>query len=103
MSGQEFGSWTRVDVAIDIGSVATVSSAEGTATVKGVDTADVVIAIPPSGLEDDIIPKGARVSAADTVAVKVYNPTGGAIDPASATWTLLIFRGYGTSPVPLGA
>ncbi len=93
---------TKVVKSVDIGSVAAATSGTQTVTVKGVTTSDVVIPIPPSGIEDDILPKGARVSAADTIELKVYNPTGGAIDPAAADWTFIIFSGVSTQPLPLG-
>lgn len=62
-----------------------------TITVTGAATGDSVALGPPSGLESNLIAFG-RVSAADTVTVRLYNPTGSAIDPAAATWRATVFK-----------
>lgn len=54
-------------------------------TVTGAAINDNVILGPPAGIEADLTWCG-FVSAADTVTVRLINPTGAAIDPASATW-----------------
>jgi hypothetical protein len=57
------------------------------ATITGVAVGDIVILEPPSALEDDLIPAGAVVTAADTVAVKMY--AGAAVNGASRVWRYL--------------
>lgn len=96
------GGWTKVSKTVDIGSVAANSKGTQTVTVKGVTTAMRVVAIPPATLEDDILAQFAYVSAANTITVVVYNPTGSPIDPASATWTFIIFVGDGNVSLTLG-
>jgi hypothetical protein len=79
-------------VAVNPASIATVSSSETAVTIPCNEN-DVVFANYPSGMNDDILFIGARVSAKNTVQVRLYNPTGGSIDPASATWTFVVFSG----------
>lgn len=49
-----------------------------------------VLVQPPAALEVGLVPVGARISIADTLSVKLYNPTAAAIDGAALTWTYLI-------------
>lgn len=74
---------------LDFPSIATQDSAELTITVTGAATGDAVQLAPPSGIEADLTWCG-YVSAADTVTVRVVNATAGAIDPASATWGVIV-------------
>ena len=96
------GGWTKVSKSVDIASIAATTAVATAVTVAGVITDDEVVAIPPEGLEDDLIPIGANVTAADTISLTVYNPTAGAINPAAATWTFIVFRGDGDHPILLG-
>jgi hypothetical protein len=79
--------WVTGSVAIDPGSIATISTGTGTGTITGLKTGDALIMMRPAALNDDLVVSGYRISAADTVLVYLYNPTGGSIDDASATWT----------------
>ena len=76
---------------LDFPSVAANSSQSLTITVTGAVSGDAVIASPPASLDSNL---GfvAFVSAADTVTVRVHNNSGGAIDPASATWKVVVFE-----------
>jgi hypothetical protein len=78
----EFGT-----VAIDPASIAATTRGGTTFTLTGAATTDIIIVNPPSGLNDDLIFAGAAVTAADTVTIYLYNPTAGAIDQASATFS----------------
>lgn len=82
--GIDFGT-----VALDPGSISTVSRGTVTFTLTGAKTTDIIIMNPPSGLNDDLIFAGARITAADTVTVYLYNPTGGSIDDGELTWSYL--------------
>lgn len=78
-------------VSIDPASIASVTRGVGVATIVGVALGDVVVMIPPAALNDDLLFVGARVTAADTVNVYLYNPTGGAIDDTARSWDYLHF------------
>jgi hypothetical protein len=72
-------------------SVAAATVAEQTFTVTGLTTADKVIVNPPA-ISNATGIAGARVSAADTLAIRFVNPTAGALTPTSGTYTVLAFR-----------
>jgi hypothetical protein len=72
-------------------SVAAATVAEQTFTVTGLTTADKVIVNPPAiGNATGIA--GARVSAADTLALRFVNPTAGALTPTSGTYAVIAIR-----------
>jgi hypothetical protein len=54
-------------------------------------TADKVVVNPPAIANATGI-AGARVSAADTLAIRFNNPTGGALTPTAGTYTVIAFR-----------
>ena len=56
-------------------------------SVPGAKAGEPVAVRPPNGLDANLV-VGAKVTAANTVTVSVANPTGGAIDPASGSWTV---------------
>jgi len=58
-------------------------------TVAGVRSKDFVMVHAPA-LEDDLGISHAWVSANNTVTVRLVNPTGGAVNPASQTWTIVV-------------
>jgi hypothetical protein len=72
-------------------SVATVVVAEQTFTVTGLTTADKVVVNPPA-ISNATGIAGARVSAADTLAIRFVNPTAGALTPTAGVYTVLAFR-----------
>ena len=72
-------------------SVGAATVAEQTFTVTGLTTADKVI-VNPAAISNAIGIVGARVSAADTLAVRFVNPTAGSLTPTAGTWTILAFR-----------
>jgi hypothetical protein len=77
-------------VTVDPASIAATTSGETAVTITGVAVGDIVIFEPPSALETGLA-YGAtgRVSAADTVQLRLTNVTGLAIDGASLTWRYL--------------
>lgn len=79
-----------VTAAVNPGSINTLSKLGTAITLTGVAVGDVVIAIPPSDLEDDLVPAGCVVTGANTATVYLYNPSAGSVDGASKTWSFLI-------------
>jgi hypothetical protein len=77
--------------ALDFGSIAANGIGELTVTVTGALTADTVIMAAPAALESGFT-FSAFVSAANTITVRMHNNTGGAVDPASATWRATVIR-----------
>jgi hypothetical protein len=75
---------------LDFGSIAAQDDLELTITVTGASVGDAVALGPPAALESGLAATG-YVSAADTVTVRLVNGTAGAIDPASATWKVLVY------------
>lgn len=78
-------------ISVDPPSIGAATTGTVALTITGVAVGDLVILMPPSTLEDDLIPKGSPVTAADTVTLLLYNPTGAAIDGAARTWQYLWF------------
>ena len=80
-------------VTYDPASLATVTARDDAVTVPGVLSTDYVVAvIPPATLNGGMHVLTARVTAANTVTVRLYNSTAGAVDVASGTWIFLIGR-----------
>lgn len=78
-------------VTANLGSVATVVTEEETFTVVGVKVGDFVM-VSKSTHKAGYGVCSARVSADDTVAVTIVNPTGGAVDDDADTLTVAWFR-----------
>lgn len=77
-------------VAVNPPSIAATSSAEVAVSISGVAVGDIVLFEPPSGLETGLAASGTgRVSAANTVQLRLTNVTGAAVDGASRTWRYL--------------
>jgi len=75
----------------DIPSVATITTEEETFTLAGASVGDYVH-VSKADLDAGIVFGSARVSAADTVAVQITNPTAGAVDAAEETVTILLIK-----------
>lgn len=77
---------------------------EQTATWTGVLTSDTVILGPPSGLAAGLIAT-ARVSASDTVAIRILNLSGGSVTPGAQTFsgTLAIYNLAGSGTLDFGS
>jgi len=76
---------------LDFPSISSNHSEELTMTVTGAATGDIVMLGAPSAIEFDLTWCG-YVSAADTVTVRLHNSSGGAVDPASATWKATVIN-----------
>lgn len=79
-------------VTVDPAEIAAVETGETDVTIAGVAAGDLVVMIPPATLDAGIVVSSpSRVSAADTVKLRLGNITAGAINVASATWTYVWF------------
>ena len=80
-----------VSCTLDSASVSTVSTATDTVTVPGVALGDMVIGM-SIGVSEAGLVRRAYISAANTVTIVTYNPTGSSVDLASTTLQLVIGR-----------
>jgi hypothetical protein len=78
-------------LAVNPPSIAANSRAGVDVPLSGVDVGDIVVLAPPAALADDLLFTGASVTAADTVTLYLYNPTGSAIDDAQRSWAYVWF------------
>lgn len=85
-------------VTLDFGSIAAGATAELTVTVQdalatagGVVAGDIVTLGRPTSLAVGVRAE-AWVSATDTVTISLYNSTGSAVDPASASWKVRVLK-----------
>jgi hypothetical protein len=81
----------QASAVINIASVAAAGTVTNTVAVPGALPGDLVVLGLPATVDAGIV-FDARVSAADTVTLRAQNITAGAIDPASATYTFLVFK-----------
>lgn len=79
-------------VTVNIAEVGAGLVVETSITITGAVASDTVIMNPPAALEANVCVVGCFVSAADTVKLRVFNPTGAPIDPASASWEYCLVR-----------
>jgi len=77
-------------ISVDPASIGATSSAETSVTIRGVAPGDIVIAAPPASLETGLALSGCRVSAADTVSLRLTNVTSGSVDGTARTWEFLV-------------
>lgn len=82
----EFGTFT-----IDPASINAASEAESTLTLDGVATGDLVF-VNPHSLTAHLVAKGARVTAADTIGVTLYNSHTAAVDGGSITYDYIVVK-----------
>lgn len=83
--------YATFEVAVNITSVAGNTASEQTFTCAGVLRDDIVV-LNPAAMPVGLQVLQARVSAKDTIAVRLYNTTGSAIDPGEAVWKILAVR-----------
>lgn len=83
---------------LDPAAVATITTAEQTFTVPGLQVGDIVISInkPTNTVGVGIV--NARVSAANTLAISFVNPTAGSVNPASESYVIVIGRPEAIAP-----
>jgi hypothetical protein len=80
-----------VTCTLNTASIATTATDTDTVTVPGVALGDMVIGM-SIGVSEAGLVRRAYVSAANTVTIVSYNPTGSSVDLASTTLTLIIGR-----------
>lgn len=83
-----------VSVAVTPASVAAATSAEQTFTVSGLAVGDFVSVATTASTGNATAITSARVSAANTLAIRFINPTAGALTPAADTYLVYVARGY---------
>lgn len=89
------GIWTAT---YDPASLASGASRDDTITVTGVAATDVCVGYQSAAaLTAAIVPVEARVSAVNTITVRLTNPSAGAVDAASGTWTFYTVKANGAS------
>jgi len=100
--------WLACDIAetlpavlasLNFPSISSGSESTLTVTVRGARAGDFVIVQEPGGLDDGVIVRRKWVSAKNTVSIRLRNLTGGAIDPAEATWGVIVSTGKRLPPV----
>ena len=82
----------KAAVTVDPASISAGAVNEETVTVSGAVAGDLVIVSPPAAIEASVCVVGAYVSASNTVKLRLYNPTGAPIDPASGSWVFGLVR-----------
>lgn len=83
----EFGTFT-----IDPASIASNAEGETTVTIAGADTTDLIF-VNPVSLAADLVCKGARVSAANTVAVNITTvDAASAVDATTTTFQYMLVK-----------
>lgn len=78
-------------ISVNPASLNAVTKAGTAVTLTGAAVGDVVLVVPPTDLEDDLIPSGAVVTNVDELTVYLYNGSAGAVDGAAKNWTYLWF------------
>ncbi len=73
-------------------SIAAQSGQEQTFTIAGVLTNGIASASPTTDLGNTNLVWSARVSAANTVTVRIVNPTSGALTPNAVNWNILVIQ-----------
>jgi hypothetical protein len=86
-----FSDTWEVQCTLNSASVADQAAATDTVTVPGVALGDMVIGM-SAGVDEAGLVRRAYISAANTVTIATTNTTGGAVDLASTTVTLIIGR-----------
>ena len=76
---------------LDFANILAAAIGTTTVTLRGAEPGNVVLLGPPSTIEAGLV-WSAYVSANDTITIRLYNGTGLAIDPASATWRVSVLK-----------
>lgn len=93
LSLQGQGAVITGQIAVDLPSIASAAVGEVTLTITGAAVGDKVVMCPPAaGNTAGLINGGARVSAANTVKLRVANLSGGTVDEVSMTWDYCLIR-----------
>jgi len=93
-----FGGGTDVDriyhasASVDLPSIAATTTGNATLSVTGATTDMKCFLMPPSDINDELIPKGCTVTSADTVTIYVYNTDSIATDDTAKTYQVLLLK-----------
>lgn len=89
----DFGGLFYVDVTYDAASLAAGTAVDASVTVPGVLSTDVIVwVVPPAAWNGGMMVQSARVASANTVTMRLFNTTAGALDPASGTYRFIVGR-----------
>lgn len=77
---------------LDPANITTLTSLESSVTIRGVNVGDVVFLNVPASLHTGLAFSGVRVSAANTIALRLSNFTGSDINDTARTWTYTWIR-----------
>lgn len=92
-SGSQITLIKRGTIAVDPPSCAAAAAVEVTLTITGAAVGDTVVMNPPAaGLTAGLGLLSCRVSATDTVKVRIANLSAGTVDEPSGTWTYCLIR-----------
>jgi hypothetical protein len=78
--------------AVNPGNHTAVTAVDTTVASAAVRAGDVIVPILPATLEAGIAVQGCHTVVDGSFKLRTTNASAGAIDPASATWTFLVFR-----------
>ena len=81
-----------LSVTLDVTTVNAATTVEQTFTVPGLQVTDFVFANPGANFSAGVGVAGARVSAPDTLSIRLVNATAGALNPPAVTFTVLVVR-----------
>lgn len=89
----DYGGIFSVDVSLDLGAQATITTTKNTVTIPGLlATDDILAVIPPSGLDLGVAFSHAYVTGANEAVIVMSNPTAGNINPGALTYRIVIGR-----------
>ena len=90
--GSDISKVSKSVVSVNPASLAANTSADTSVTVAGAVVGDCVIVNPPA-LTTGLIVGSARVSAANTVSIRILNATAGVIDEPAGNWVITLVSG----------
>lgn len=76
---------------LDPASIGAQTRGSSTVSISGLAVGDVVVLVPPDGLNSGLVYCGCRVTAGDTLTIYLANITGTSVDDGSLTWNYLWF------------
>ena len=82
----------RATAAVDPANNASDAVSNNAVALTGLLTTDYIRGVPPVDIEAGVVPLAVWPSNADEVTVRVHNPTAGAVNGVSKTWTFLVTR-----------
>jgi hypothetical protein len=90
--GTTYTSTFSFSAALDLANHTAVASVDTDVTNALVKSGDLVVAVPPTGLEAGIAVQGCHTIVNGAFKLRTTNASAGAINPASASWTFVVLR-----------